>query len=193
MKRTQGRPAASGKARIISLLLACLLAAPSLQAQSGDWQVVRNLEIGREMIVKTDRRFYCSMEGATNDQLVCEARKRWFGHLTLTFSRAEIREVRTLPSQKKHMWVGAGIGAGAGAIAGASGHDTSRGAYAMFGALGGALFGSVVGGIVGLFKLRGKVIYRAVDKDADGGKGRRAPAGQELGKPGEEQVQKPPA
>jgi hypothetical protein len=153
--------AASGKLRIISSMLVLLMLGSSLQAQTGDWRAVQNLKLGSRIIVKAQRRYLCSIDGATDDQLVCEVQKRRsLGHTTLTIPRAEVSEVRTLPNQAKDAWIGAGIGAGAGAIAAGSGSRTSRGANAFFGALAGAFFGGLVGAFVPLFQLRGKIIYQ---------------------------------
>jgi hypothetical protein len=153
--------ASSRMLRIISSMLALFMLGSSLQAQTGDWRAVKNLEPGTHIIVKAQRGYYCRVEGATDDQLVCEVQKRRsLRHVTLTIPRAEVREVRTLPNQAKSAWIGAGIGAGAGAIAGGSGSRTSRGANAFFGALAGAGLGALIGAFVPLFRIRGKIIYK---------------------------------
>ena len=150
--------------RIISSMLVVLLFGSNAQAQTGDWQAVENLKLGTRVIVKAQHRYACSVEGTTEEQLVCEVHQpRSFRTTTLTIPRAEIREVRTLPNQSKDAWIGAGIGAGAGAVTAASTSRTSRGANAFFGALAGGLVGGIVGMTVPVFQLifqHGKIIYK---------------------------------
>jgi hypothetical protein len=150
--------------QIISSLFVVLLLGWNAQAQTGDWQAVENLKLGTHVIVKAQHRYACSVEGTTEEQLVCEVRQpRSFRTTTLTIPRAEIHEVRTLPNQSKDAWIGAGIGAGAGAVTAASTSRTARGANAFFGALGGAGVGALVGGMVAVFQVifqRGKLIYK---------------------------------
>jgi hypothetical protein len=156
----------NGKLKIISSMLIVLVFGSSVWAQTGDWQTVENLKPGSYILVKAQHRYRCSLESATDDELVCE------GHLprslrlaTLRIPRSEIHEVRRLPqpNQAKDAWIGAAIGAGAGATAAASNSRTSPGANAFFGALGGAGFGALIGGAVPIFQVifqRGKLIYK---------------------------------
>lgn len=145
--------------RAISSILALLAIPSNLQAQTGDWRAVQNLQNGSRIIVKAKQSYYCAFEGATEDHMVCEVHKRRSLRTTsLTIPRTEVREVRVLPNQAKHAYVGAGIGSGVGAITAAATHKTSRGAYAFFGALVGAGFGALVGALVSVFR-RGKIIY----------------------------------
>ena len=107
--------------RIISWVLVVLLFASSTEAQIGDWQAVENLKSGTRILVKATERYFCSFEGASNDQLVCEVPKHGsLGRATVAILRSEITEVRRLPNQAKAAWIGAGVGAGAGAVLGAS-------------------------------------------------------------------------
>ena len=150
--------------RMIHCMFALLIAASSAQAQTGDWQAVKNLKPGSQVIVKAQRGYSCSVEGANDDQLVCEVQEhRSLRTSTLTIPRAEVREVRVLPNQAKDAWIGAGIGAGVGAIVAGSASRASPGANAFFGALGGAGLGALVGAMVPLFQFifqRGKIIYK---------------------------------
>jgi hypothetical protein len=157
---------AKRKRQIISSMVVALLFASSAQAQTGDWQAVQNLKPGAYILVKAQHRYRCSVERATDDELVCE------GHLprslrlsTLIIPRAEIQEVRILPhpNQAKDAWIGAGIGGAAGAVAAGTTSRTYPGVNAFFGGLGGAAGGALVGGIVPIFQVvfqHGKVIYK---------------------------------
>jgi hypothetical protein len=157
---------AKRKRQITSSMIVALFFGFTAQAQTGDWQAVQNLKPGSYILVKAQHRYRCSVESATDDELICE------GHLprslrvsTLRTPRSEIHEIRRLPqpNQAKDAWIGAAIGAGAGATVAASTSRTSPGANAFFGALGGAGFGALVGGIVPIFQVifqRGKLIYK---------------------------------
>src|SRR5260370_36663243 len=136
-------------------MVVALLFATSAQAQTADWQAVQNVKRGTYILVKAQHRYRCSVERATDDELICE------GHLprslrvsTLRIPRSEIHEVRRLPqpNQAKDAWIGAAIGAGAGATAAASTSRTSPGANAFFAALGGAAFGALLAGIAPIFQ-----------------------------------------
>src|SRR5437870_13133404 len=82
--------------RMIHCMFALLIAASSAQAQTGDWQAVKNLKPGSQVIVKAQRGYSCSVEGANDDQLVCEVQEhRSLRTSTLTIPRAEVREVRS--------------------------------------------------------------------------------------------------
>jgi hypothetical protein len=150
--------------QIISSLLVVLLFGSSVQAQRGDWQVVRNLPSGSRILVKTKHRYICSFDLATEDQLVCaEQSHSSLGTLTLMISRAEVSEVRKLPGeddQARDAWIGAGIGGATLGVVGASTGSTSRGASALFGTLVGAGVGALVGAFVPIFQLRGKIVYK---------------------------------
>jgi hypothetical protein len=154
------------KRQIISSIVVVLFFEFTAQAQTGDWQAVQNLKPGSRILVKAQHRYLCSMEGATDDELVCEGHQpRSLRLSTLTIPRSEIQEVRMLPqpNQAKDAWIGAAIGAGAGATAAASNSRTSRGANAFFGALAGAGFGALVGAMVPVFQVifrHGKLIYK---------------------------------
>jgi hypothetical protein len=152
------------RSKIISAILAVLVFASSVQAQTNDWRKVEFLEPGRRIIVKAQHNIYCSFEGATDDQLICEVREARSIHTTtISIPRADVREVRTLPNQAKSAWIGAGIGAGTGAIAGGVQSRDYPGVHAFFGGLAGAGIGALVGSAVPIFKLaitRGEVIYR---------------------------------
>ena len=160
--------AARSRRKIIVLLLVGLLlgrrAEAQAHAQPRDWQAVKNLMPGTHISVKTQRRYRCSVESVTADELVCRARTP-FRTVTLTIRRSEVYEIRISPqpNQAKDAWIGAGIGAGAGAIAAGTNSRDYSGFHAFVGGLGGAAGGALVGGIVPIFQLllqRGKVIYK---------------------------------
>src|SRR5256885_10043809 len=79
-------------------------------------------------------------------------RSTLFPYTTLFRSRAEIREVRTLPNQTRDMWIGAGVGAAGGAVTAGLTAKSYPGVSAFFGGLAGALPGALVGGIVPIFR-----------------------------------------
>jgi len=157
---------AKRKRQIISSLLVVLTLGSSVQAQNGDWQAVENLKPGTRILVKARHRYLCSMEGAADDELVCEGRQHRSLRLsTLKIPRSEIHEVRMLPklNQTKDAWIGAAIGAGASATAAANNSETARGVNAFFGALAGAGFGALVGAMVPVFQAifrHSKLIYK---------------------------------
>jgi len=158
-----------GKSRSV-FLTACMVTLaliPCAEAQTGSWQAVENLPPGREISVKTQRRYFCILESVNDAELVCEVHPRRNPRTsTIAIPRAEVREVRearTLPNQRKSALIGAGIGAGSGAIVAGVNSTTSRGANAFFGGLAGAGIGAVVGATVPVFQVlfkRGKLIYR---------------------------------
>lgn len=165
------------KRQIVSSMIVVLLLGANAHAQSqiqaqvqtgsqtGDWQVVLALKRGTVISVKAQhqryRRYLCSVEDRTDDQLVCRIHDNRIFRLppTMTFSRAELDEIRLEHKQANGGWIGAGMGAGVGAAAGASTHSTSRGFNAFIGALGGALVGGIIGTAVAIFH-HGKVIYK---------------------------------
>jgi len=154
------------KWQIIFSLLVVLLLGSNAQARTGDWQTVKNLQPGARIIVKTQHRHPCILVSATEDELFCDVPQHWRLGLPaeMTFSRREIREVRTMPNQAKDAWIGAGIGAGAGAVIAGTGSRTYPGVNAFFGGLAGAGPGALVGAMVPIFQLAfhggGKLIYR---------------------------------
>ncbi len=165
----QARIPAKRRRQSLSSMLAALVVlflGPNAQAKkkTGDWQVVENLKPGTHVIVKAQHKYACTVEGATDDELVCEVHlPRSFRTITVTIPRAEIREVRTLPNQARDMWIGAGIGGAAGAIAAGTTSRDYPGFHAFIGGLAGAGGGALVGGIVPIFQLliqRGKTIYK---------------------------------
>lgn len=152
--------------RIIALTLAILLFASSVQAQNDDWRKVEFLDLGRPLHVKADHVISCLYEGATDDRLICEIKKRRsFQRITINIPREQIREIRMFanPDQGKDALIGAGIGAGAGAIAGGTSGKPDPGIHAVLGGLAGAFVGFLVGEGVPIFQLalhRSKVIYK---------------------------------
>ncbi len=153
--------ATNRKLPIIPSLLVVLMFASSAQAQTGDWQAVQNLKPGTLISVKVRHRFLCSLEHATENELVCEVPEHRLSRLPprITIPRGEVREVRLAHNQAKDGAIGAGIGAGVGAAVGANTGTGSRGAGASIGALGGAAIGAVVGTTVPIFR-RGRIIYK---------------------------------
>lgn len=154
------------KRRIISSTLVVLLFGSSAQAQTGDWHAVESLKPGSYILVKAQHRYRCSVESATDDELICEGHQRRSLRLfTLVIPRSEIYEVRLSPhpNQAKDAWIGAGIGGAAGAIATGTTSRTYPGVNAFFGGLAGAAGGALVGATVPIFQVifqRGKVIYK---------------------------------
>jgi hypothetical protein len=151
--------------QIISSMVVALFFGCTAQAQTGDWRAVENLKSGSGILVKAQHRYWCSLEGATDEELICEVhQRRSLRTSTLRIPRSDIREIRALPNQAKDAWIGAGIGAGAGAIAASTGSRTYKGFYAFFGGLGGAGLGAaVVGATVPVFQTifqHGKLIYK---------------------------------
>jgi len=152
------------KRQVISSILVGLLFGSDARAQTGDWRAVENLKSGSHVFVMAQHRYLCSLEGATDDELVCEVRqRRSLRSSTLRIPRVEIREVRVLPDQAKDAWIGAGIGAGAGAIAVGADSRDYKGFHALIGGLAGAGVGALVGGITPIFQVifqHGKLIYK---------------------------------
>ena len=155
--------------RTVTLIVASLTFVSSLQAQTGDWQAVKNITPGSPTAVNAQRRYHCDFEYATDDKLVCTVyRRRPFGSPTssaITISRAAIREVRTLPDPDldRGALIGAGIGGGTLAVAAAINGGPNRGVAAFFAFLAGAFVGYIVGGMVPIFQVmfqRGKVVYK---------------------------------
>jgi hypothetical protein len=151
--------------RVIGALLAALLVLPNAQAQMRDWQAVRNLRPGTRIMVKVEHRYPCSFLSATEDEVSCEVPQHWRLGLPaqMTFSRAEIREIRKEPNQAKDAWIGAGIGAGAGAVAAASTSRSFPGFHGFVGGLAGAGAGALVGATVPIFQVLfhgGKLVYK---------------------------------
>ena len=178
-KKVQALIPAKGVRQIFSSLVVVLMISLNAQAQiqnqtqakarTGDWQSVKHVMGGTRISVKTQRRYRCSVEDVTDDELICGMRTP-FREVTLTIRRSEIREIRiaSLPNQSKDAWIGAGIGAGAGAIAAgtlaaqAPGRNYP-GFHAFVGGLAGAGGGALVGATVSVFQIllqRGKVIYK---------------------------------
>jgi hypothetical protein len=67
---------ANRKRQIISSMLVVLFFGTSAKAQTGNWQAVENLQPGRPILVKAQRDYFCILEGANDDQLVCEVHQR---------------------------------------------------------------------------------------------------------------------
>jgi hypothetical protein len=156
------------KRQIVVWAISVLFFAASVQAQTGDWRMVENLKPGSRVRVRTDaqRRIQCSVEGATDTELICEVHvRRSLRTSTLSIPRSEIQEVHVLPNpdQAKDAAIGAAIGAGAGATGGAINARVARGAYGFFGALAGAGIGALIGASVPVFQVifqRSKLIYK---------------------------------
>jgi hypothetical protein len=152
--------------RIIFLTFAAVLLASTATGQTGDWQVVKNLQPGTKISVQGGHSFHnlCVFEHATADQLVCEHIRHGPRGAVLpserVYQRGTIREVRLEHSDTANIATGAAIGGGIGAAVGASaGNGTlTRGGGALL--LGG--IGALVGGTFGRdFPVtHGKIIYR---------------------------------
>ena len=165
-RNVQALIAAKRRRQMLCWMLVVLLLGPSAQAKrnTGDWQVVENLEPGKHVIVKAQRKYVRIFEGRTEEELTCWVHQRRFLHpISIAIPRAEVREVRALPNQAKDAWIGAGIGAGAGAIAAGVNSKAYSGVNAFFGGLAGAGGGALVGAIFPIFDYlvrHGKCIYR---------------------------------
>ena len=156
--------------RILSLIVAPLIFVSCVQAQTGDWQAVKNLPSGIPVTVKAKRRQHCIFQYATDDKLVCTARRR-SRHLTFAFPRAEVRQVRTPPGPgwEKGGLVGAEIGAATVATAvtfNCASKQFECAAPAIViplsgvaGAGAGWIVGSIASGLHDVFR-RGTVIYK---------------------------------
>src|SRR5579863_9634405 len=130
--------------RIFTSLLVFTLLVSTAQAQTGNWQSVKNLPLGARISVLTLHRIPCILLRVNDDELVCATiRHRWFGPDTLTFRRQSIREIRLPPTDGTNGLLGIAIGGGAGAALGAARFDCigCRGA--------GALIFGVIGAVVG--------------------------------------------
>lgn len=156
----------NGRGKVFSWLLVLLMFESSAWAQTGDWQAVQSLQPGARLLVKAQHRYLCYLEGATDDQLICEVHAhRSFRLVSVSISRSEIQEVRKLPNpnQSKDAWIGAGIGAGAGAVSAGTKSKSAPGFNAFFGGLAGAGLGALVGATVPIFQViflrHGKLVY----------------------------------
>jgi hypothetical protein len=151
--------------KAIFFLSAVVLLASTAPAQTGDWQAVKNLPPGTRISVKTGHFFAntCFFVSATDDQLVCERRRRMIIPPVppeAVYERSRVREVRLEHSEAANTLAGAGIGAGIGAAVGASSNNgtLTRGGGALL--LGG--IGALIGGSFGsqFPVIHGMVVYR---------------------------------
>ena len=156
--------------KAIFFLSAAVLFASAAQAQTGDWQAVKNLQPGTKISVRSDHSFIrnaCFFLSATDEQLVCEravhARRRMIIPpipSEAIYERNRVREVRLEHSEAANTMAGAGIGAGIGAALGASANNgtmTRGGSTLLLGS-----FGALIGGSFGkeFPVIHGKVVYR---------------------------------
>jgi len=65
-------PAKRKRRQIASSIIVAFFFAFTAQSQTGDWQAVQNLKPGSHILVKAQHRYRCSVEGATDDELICE-------------------------------------------------------------------------------------------------------------------------
>jgi hypothetical protein len=153
-----------------AILLALLLLAAMVPAQSRDWQAVKHLQAGNRISVRSDRSFVrntCFFLRATDDQLVCERAVHSRRQVIIppipseaVYERSRVREVRLEHSEAANAMAGAGIGAGMGAGLGASANNgtlTRGGGALLLGSI-----GAVIGGSFGrdFPVIHGRVVYR---------------------------------
>jgi hypothetical protein len=146
--------------RILSLLVVPLMLA-SAQAQTEDWQVVKNLASDTLITVQVQHHWIhlkCRFEYATDDQLLCSY--GWPIPISeVAYPRDKIRAVRVAHNTAA---IGLAIGAGAGVVIEVSQNPVNglgRGGNALIDAGFFGLLGAGVGGLLSpLFP--GKVIYR---------------------------------
>lgn len=129
----------------------------STQAQTGDWQAVKDIPLGSYIAVTSlPRNAACYFVNATDTELFCDR-----GGLRIDFHRQNIRRVRLdHPQKSSATWtiIGIAAGAGTGAAVGKTSNDAETRVYSPFI---GALFGAIAGFIVGkLVIMPGKVVYR---------------------------------
>src|SRR5215471_7454730 len=138
--------------RRIAIALTFLLVASDGLAQNSDWQIVKGLHFGARISVRTTHRSLhdpCVFQQATDDGLIClyATHSQWVPASTISFPRADVREVRLERGDGSNTALGAIIGAGTGAALGGAVAKSGRKAAA---AAGGGLIGSVIGGWFGL-------------------------------------------
>lgn len=149
--------------RFVSLILVFQMVAASAQAQSGDWQAVRNLPSGAYISVKTHYRFPCVFRGATEDELTCGRNGRYIGEngsSGMKIARQGVHEVRFDHMDHGNPVIGALIGGGLGAVSGARAGTGTRdhvtGAVFVGGL--GALLGAGIAWAIPIFHRN--VVYR---------------------------------
>jgi hypothetical protein len=151
--------------RFVSLILVFHIVAASAQAQTGDWQAVRNLPAGAYISVKTHYRFPCVFRAATEDELTCRRDGRYIGENAsseMKIARQDVREVRFEHLDVDHgnpvigALIGGGLGAVSGARAGTGTRDHVTGAVFVGGFC--ALLGAGIAWAIPIFHR--KVVYR---------------------------------
>jgi hypothetical protein len=149
--------------QIVSLILAVLIFAASAEAQTGDWQAVRNLPPGAFVTVKTQYRFDCYFRGASEEELTCGhpgPGSIGRGSSAMRIDRKSVREVRLEHMSHGNPVIGALIGGGLGAVGGARDGTGTRdhAAGAVFIGGFGAFMGAWIAWMIPIFHR--KVIYR---------------------------------
>ena len=129
----------------------------STQAQTDDWQAVKDIPLGSYISVKSlPTNAACYFVNATDTELFCDR-----SGLRIDFHRQNIRQVRLGHPQKSvAIWalIGLGAGVGAGLAIGKTSNDAETRVFAPFI---GALFGAIPGFVMGrLVVMHGKVVYR---------------------------------
>lgn len=151
--------------KVMVFLIVSLLLQPSVRGQRGDWQEVERLRPGDRVWVTTQRRFLCTVERVTNEEMICEVHRRYVGFLTLTFPRSEIAQIRVFvnPDPGREAAIGGLIGLGVGTAIGAGNGDGLRGVNAFVGGVGLAGVGALIGAMTATGRLafqHGKIIYK---------------------------------
>lgn len=143
----------------------------------GDWEDVRDIPNGWQIIVVTTFTYPCIFTKATDDELVCnslEHERDGSQPREIHVRRARIHEIRVEKREGANMVAGAAGGGGLGAIMGALLFAGARGPGAYAFGLGGASMGARSGR--GTHILRGKVIYRRPVLDKPGAPTPQPPA-----------------
>ena len=149
--------------QIVSLIVAVLIFAASAEAQTGDWQAVRNLPPGAYITVKTQYQFGCHFRSASEEELICgHAGQGSMGRdsTAMRIDRQSVREVRFEHLSHGNPAIGALIGGALGAVSGAHDGTGTRdhvGGAIFIGGFG-ALMGAWIAWMIPIFHR--KVIYR---------------------------------
>ncbi|MFZ0637989.1 MAG: hypothetical protein WA755_08820 [Candidatus Acidiferrales bacterium] len=157
--------------RIVSLIVAFQLVfqliiqpiAASAQAQKGDWRAVEELPYGAYITVKTQYRFACMFQSATDAELICGHGRGRFGAPgagEMKIDRASVREVRYEHMDHGNPAIGVAVGGALGAAVGSAvgvGVKAHIAGALIFGTIGAGL-GAMMAANMPIFHR--KVIYR---------------------------------
>ena len=152
--------------QISIFLLAVLALSATTSAQSGDWEVVKQIPGGSTISVRTDHRLLktrCYLLGVTDTQLTCQLEHAplWLSveRSKIIYDRSRVSKLWVEHSDETNRATTALIGAAAGAGFGAA--SASKGNR-----IGGAILGGSVAGLFGYFfgdvfhPLPGRLVYK---------------------------------